>query len=138
MRVSPTAGPRPRPPPPPRQRARRRKNARCRGPASTRRNSSAAKACGVAPRRRRAVLTVQGGAARESLQDDSQKHFSRMASRRNRKRNGKYPFRVGGSRHGPGLFATHPTKKGKFIVEYKGPLLNNEQGEKHAKNNLFE
>jgi hypothetical protein len=61
-----------------------------------------------------------------------------MASRRNRKRNGKYPFRVGRSRTGLGLFATEPIKKGKFIVEYKGPLLNNEQCEKVDNKYLFE
>jgi SET domain-containing protein len=35
----------------------------------------------------------------------------------------RYPFRVGRSRTGLGLFATAPIKKGSFIVEYKGPRL---------------
>jgi len=35
----------------------------------------------------------------------------------------KYPFRVGRSRTGLGLFATEPIRKGAFIVEYKGPRL---------------
>src|ERR1044071_3692054 len=51
---------------------------------------------------------------------------------------GKSRFRVGGSRPGRGLFATEPIKKGKFIVEYKGRLLNNEQCEKVDNKYLFE
>ncbi len=41
-----------------------------------------------------------------------------------------YPFRIGRSRTGLGLFATEPIKKGKFIVEYKGPRLTNAQADK--------
>ncbi len=62
-----------------------------------------------------------------------------MASRTKSKLNGaKYPFRVGRSRTGLGIFATEPIKKGTFIVEYKGPLLNNEQCEKVDNKYLFE
>lgn len=49
-----------------------------------------------------------------------------------------YPFRVGRSRTGLGVFATEPIKKGTFIVEYLGPLLNNEQCEKVDNKYLFE
>lgn len=42
----------------------------------------------------------------------------------------KYPFRVGRSRTGLGLFATEPIKKGSFIVEYTGPRLSNEKADK--------
>jgi len=66
-----------------------------------------------------------------------------MPVRRSRKANGKanghalgkangatvYPFRVGRSRTGLGIFATAPIKKGKFIVEYVGPLLSNKECE---------
>ena len=56
-----------------------------------------------------------------------------------RKLNGKLPFRIGRSRTGLGLFATEPIKKGKFIVEYTGPLLTNEQCDKIPDNKyLFE
>jgi SET domain-containing protein len=41
-----------------------------------------------------------------------------------------YPFRVGRARTGLGLFATEPIKKGKFIVEYKGPRLTNAKADK--------
>jgi uncharacterized protein len=61
-----------------------------------------------------------------------------MASSRKRKTNGAYPFRVGRSRTGLGVFATGPIKKGKFIVEYKGRLLNNKQCEKVDNKYLFE
>ena len=33
------------------------------------------------------------------------------------------PFRVGRSRTGLGLYATEPIRKGKFIIEYWGPLV---------------
>jgi SET domain-containing protein len=42
----------------------------------------------------------------------------------------KYPFRVGRSRTGLGLFATEPIKKGAFIVEYKGPRLSKEEADR--------
>jgi uncharacterized protein len=42
----------------------------------------------------------------------------------------KKSFRVGRSRTGLGLFATEPIKKKDFIVEYKGPRLNNEKADK--------
>jgi SET domain-containing protein len=62
-----------------------------------------------------------------------------MPARKKRKPNGKYPVRVGRSRTGLGLFATEPIKKGKFIVEYKGPLLTNAQCDKIPDNKyLFE
>ena len=62
-----------------------------------------------------------------------------MASSKKKRINGaKYPFRVGRSRTGLGAFATEPIKKGKFIVEYTGPLLNNEQCEKVDNKYLFE
>ncbi|MEA2930066.1 MAG: uncharacterized protein QOG38_2494 [Hyphomicrobiales bacterium] len=63
-----------------------------------------------------------------------------MASSKKRRANGaKYPFRVGRSRTGLGVFATEPIKKGKFIVEYTGPLLTNEQCEAIPDNKyLFE
>lgn len=48
------------------------------------------------------------------------------------------PFRVGRSRTGLGIFATQPIKKGKFIVEYKGPLLSNKQCETVENKYLFE
>ena len=40
------------------------------------------------------------------------------------------PFRVGRSRTGLGLFATEPTKKRAFIVEYSGRRLTTAQAEK--------
>jgi hypothetical protein len=62
-----------------------------------------------------------------------------MPSPKKRKANGtKYPFRVGRSRTGLGIFATEPIKKGQFIAEYKGRLLNNEQCEKVDNKYLFE
>ena len=61
-----------------------------------------------------------------------------MASSRKKTNGAKYPFRVGRSRTGLGAFATEPIKKGKFIVEYTGPLLNNEQCEKVDNKYLFE
>lgn len=42
----------------------------------------------------------------------------------------RYPFRVGRSRTGLGLFATEPIRKRAFIVEYKGPKLTNEKADK--------
>ena len=42
----------------------------------------------------------------------------------------KYPFRVGRSRTGLGLFATEPIKKRAFIVEYKGPKMTNAKADK--------
>jgi SET domain-containing protein len=42
----------------------------------------------------------------------------------------KYPFRVGRSRTGLGLFATEPIKKRAFIVEYKGPRLTNAEADR--------
>jgi SET domain-containing protein len=42
----------------------------------------------------------------------------------------KYPFRVGRSRTGLGLFATEPIKKNAFIVEYKGPRLSNDEADR--------
>ena len=38
---------------------------------------------------------------------------------------------------GLGLFATAPIKKGSFIIEYKGPLLNDEQVDKKGGKYLF-
>src|SRR6267154_2566051 len=75
-----------------------------------------------------------------------------MPVRKSRKANGKanghalgrangiavYPFRVGRSRTGLGIFATAPIKKGKFIVEYTGPLLSNKQCETVENKYLFE
>ena len=61
-----------------------------------------------------------------------------MASSSKKTTGTKYPFRVGRSRTGLGVFATEPIKKGKFIVEYIGPLLNNEQCEKVDNKYLFE
>ena len=75
-----------------------------------------------------------------------------MPVRKSRKANGKanghalgtangaivYPFRVGRSRTGLGIFATAPIKKGKFIVEYVGPLLSNEECETIENKYLFE
>jgi hypothetical protein len=49
-----------------------------------------------------------------------------------------YPFRVGRSRTGLGIFATAPIKKGKFIVEYTGPLLSNKECETIENKYLFE
>jgi hypothetical protein len=75
-----------------------------------------------------------------------------MPARKSRKANGKanghalgrangipvYPFRVGRSRTGLGIFATAPIKKGKFIVEYVGPLLSNKECETIENKYLFE
>src|SRR5258708_32760977 len=75
-----------------------------------------------------------------------------MPVRKSRKANGKAngyalgkangiavdPFRVGRSRTGLGIFATEPIKKGKFIVEYVGPLLSNKQRETVENKYLFE
>src|SRR6202140_3264264 len=75
-----------------------------------------------------------------------------MPVRKSRKANGKanghplgkanaiavYPFRVGRSRTGLGILATAPIKKGKFIVEYIGPLLSNKQCETVENKYLFE
>ena len=41
------------------------------------------------------------------------------------------PFRIGRSRTGLGLFATMPIKRGTWLLEYKGPLLSNEEAAKH-------
>jgi hypothetical protein len=61
-----------------------------------------------------------------------------MASSKKKRINGTtYPFRVGRSRTGLGVFATEPIKKGKFIVEYTGPLLDNEQCKKVNNKYLF-
>lgn len=49
-----------------------------------------------------------------------------------------YPFRVGRSRTGLGIFATAPIKKGKFIVEYVGPILSNKECETVENKYLFE
>ncbi len=48
------------------------------------------------------------------------------------------PYRVGRSRTGLGLFATEPIPKGRFIIEYKGPKLNNEQADRAENKYLFE
>ena len=75
-----------------------------------------------------------------------------MPVRKSRKANGKanghalgkangavvYPFRVGRSRTGLGIFATAPIKKGKFIVEYVGPILSNKECETVENKYLFE
>jgi len=50
----------------------------------------------------------------------------------------EYPFRVGRSRTGLGIFATAPIKKGKFIVEYVGPILSNKECEEIENKYLFE
>jgi uncharacterized protein len=52
--------------------------------------------------------------------------------------NGEQPFRVGRSRTGLGVFATEPIRKGKYIVEYTGPLLTNKQCEEIDNRYLFE
>jgi SET domain-containing protein len=50
----------------------------------------------------------------------------------------KKAFRIGRSRTGFGLFATDVINKKKFIVEYKGRRLNNEQAEKlEARGNRY-
>jgi SET domain-containing protein len=62
-----------------------------------------------------------------------------MPSKKKKTNGTKHPFRVGRSRTGLGLFATEPIKKGRFIVEYTGPLLTNEQCDKIPDNKyLFE
>lgn len=48
------------------------------------------------------------------------------------------PYRVGKSRTGLGLFATKPIKKGKKIIRYKGPLIDNDEAEKLDNKYLFE
>ena len=68
-----------------------------------------------------------------------QRNFFGMPSKKKNTNGTKYPFRIGRSRTGLGVFATEPIKKGKFIVEYKGPLLTNEQCDKIPDNKyLFE
>jgi hypothetical protein len=37
------------------------------------------------------------------------------------------PYKVGRSRTGLGLFATHPIRRGSWVVEYRGPLLGNDE-----------
>src|SRR5262245_55897694 len=61
-----------------------------------------------------------------------------MPSRSIRKANGVNPYRVARSRTGLGVFATEPIRKGRFIVEYTGPLLNNKQCEDVDNRYLFE
>jgi uncharacterized protein len=48
------------------------------------------------------------------------------------------PFRVGRSRTGLGLFATAPIKKGSFIIEYKGPKVDNKTADELDNKYLFE
>lgn len=45
------------------------------------------------------------------------------------KASSKYPFRVGRSRTGLGLFATQPIKKGARIAEYRGRRISNARAE---------
>jgi SET domain-containing protein len=40
------------------------------------------------------------------------------------------PYRIGRARTGLGLFATMPIKRGTWLLEYKGPLLTNEESAK--------
>jgi len=63
-----------------------------------------------------------------------------MPSRSLRRANGKTvnPFRVGRARTGLGVFATEPIRKGKYIVEYTGPLLSNKKCEDIENKYLFE
>lgn len=42
----------------------------------------------------------------------------------------RYPFRIGRSRTGLGLFATEPIKKRTLIVEYKGPRMSNAEADR--------
>ena len=50
----------------------------------------------------------------------------------------KRAFRIGRSRTGLGLFATVPIKKGRFIVEYKGRKLSNDEADKlEARRNRY-
>src|SRR5215468_5369540 len=71
-------------------------------------------------------------------------HTRKSASTANGKANGyanghHYPFRVGRSRTGLGVFATEPIRKGTFIVEYTGPLLTNKECDEIPDNRyLFE
>ena len=48
------------------------------------------------------------------------------------------PFRVGRSRTGLGLFATAPIKKGTFIIEYKGRMVDNKTADELDNKYLFE
>lgn len=41
-----------------------------------------------------------------------------------------YPFRVGRSRTGLGLFAVERIERGKFIAEYTGPRISNEEADR--------
>ena len=53
------------------------------------------------------------------------------------KLNGARPFRVGRSRTGLGVFATVPIRKNKYIVEYAGPLLTNQQCDERPDNRYW-
>src|SRR3989440_6712708 len=53
------------------------------------------------------------------------------------KLNGPHPFRVGRPRTGLGVFATGPIRKNKYIVEYKGPLLTNQQCDERPDNRYW-
>lgn len=49
------------------------------------------------------------------------------------------PFRVGRSKTGLGLFAIDDLRKGDFIVEYTGPLIDNDEAERRRRSRyLFE
>jgi SET domain-containing protein len=54
----------------------------------------------------------------------------------NGKTNG-YPFRIGRSRTGLGIFATEPIKKGTYIAEYTGPLMTNKECDETAENKYW-
>ncbi len=45
------------------------------------------------------------------------------------KASAKYPFRVGRSRTGLGLFATEPIKKGSRVIEYRGRKISTKRAE---------
>src|SRR5436305_10115877 len=53
------------------------------------------------------------------------------------KLNGARPFRVGRSRTGLGVFATESIRKNKYIVEYTGPLLTNQQCDERPDNRYW-
>ncbi len=47
-------------------------------------------------------------------------------------------FKVKRSRAGLGLFAEEPIKKGAFLIEYKGPIISNEEADEKGGKYLFE
>jgi len=63
---------------------------------------------------------------------------ARKTAKKNKpKLNGARAYRVGRSRTGLGVFATEPIRKNKYIVEYTGPLLTNQQCDERRDNRYW-